>query len=48
VAAAEDLIAYCRDLGFPFGINVESVFIRRAEIEMAIRLAEQLRTNLGQ
>jgi hypothetical protein len=48
VTAAEDLIAYCRDLAFPFGINVESVSIRRAEIEMAIRLAEQLRTNLGQ
>src|SRR5947209_12850475 len=46
VAAAKDLIAYCRDRGVPFGINVESVSIRRVEIEMAIRLAEHLRTKL--
>lgn len=39
---ARDLISYCRDLGMPFGINVESVSIRRVEIEMAVRLAEQL------
>ena len=46
VAAATDLIAYCRDLGVPFGINVESVSIRRIEIEMAVRLAEHLGTLL--
>jgi 5,10-methylenetetrahydrofolate reductase len=46
VAGATDLIAYCRDLGVPFGINVESVSSRRIEIEMAIRLAEHLRTKL--
>jgi hypothetical protein len=46
VAAATDLITYCRDLGVPFGINVESVSIRRVEIEMAVRLAEQLGTKL--
>jgi 5,10-methylenetetrahydrofolate reductase len=43
---ATDLIAYCRDLGIPFGINVESVSNRRVEIEMAVRLAEQLGTEL--
>lgn len=46
VAAATDLISYCRRLGVPFGINVESVSIRRVEIEMAIRLVERLRTVL--
>lgn len=43
---ARDLIAYCRDLGVPFGINIESVSIRRIEIEMAVRLAEQLAAEL--
>jgi hypothetical protein len=46
LAAAIDLIAYCRNLGIPFGINVESVSIRRVEIEMAVRLAEQLGAEL--
>ncbi|MDT5115806.1 MAG: hypothetical protein QOE30_1545 [Mycobacterium sp.] len=46
VGAATDLITYCRDLGVPFGINVESVSIRRVEIEMAVCLAEQLGTKL--
>jgi len=47
LAMATDLIDYCRDLGVPFGINVESVSIRRVEIEMAVRLAERLRSLLG-
>ena len=42
LSTATDLIAYCRHLGVPFGINVESVSNRRVEIEMAVRLAEQL------
>jgi 5,10-methylenetetrahydrofolate reductase len=46
VAAATDIITFCRDLGVPFGINVESVSIRRVEIEMAVRLAEHLRAKL--
>ena len=46
LATATDLIAYCRDLGVPFGINIESVSIRRVEIEMAVRLADQLRAEL--
>jgi hypothetical protein len=44
LAAAEDLAAFCRRLGVPYGFNVESVSIRRAEIEAAVRLAAQLRT----
>ncbi len=43
---ATDLIAFCRNHGIPFGINVESVSIRRVEIEMAVRLAEQLQPML--
>ncbi|MDT4913017.1 MAG: hypothetical protein QOC66_2145 [Pseudonocardiales bacterium] len=43
---ASDLIDYCRDLGVPFGISVESVSSRRVEIETAVRLAEQLRVKL--
>jgi hypothetical protein len=46
VTTATDLIAYCRHLGIPFGINVESVSNRRVEIEMAVRLAEQLGAEL--
>lgn len=46
LAAATDLIAYSRNLGVPFGINVESVSNRRDEIEMAVRLAQQLRAAL--
>jgi hypothetical protein len=41
VAAATDLMAYCRVLGAPFGINIESVSIRRVEIEASVRLADQ-------
>ena len=46
LAAARELITYCRRLGVPFGINVESVSIRRAEIEAAVELAAQLRGEL--
>jgi hypothetical protein len=46
LTTAIDLIAYCRHLGVPFGISVESVSIRRVEIETAVRLAEQLGTEL--
>jgi hypothetical protein len=46
-AAAGDLITFCRSLGAPFGINVESVSIRRVEIEASVRLAEQLRSQLN-
>jgi hypothetical protein len=43
---ATELMTYCRTLGVPFGINVESVSIRREEIEASVRLAQQLRTRL--
>jgi hypothetical protein len=46
LTAATELMAYCRTLGMPFGINVESVSIRRVEIEAAVQLARQLRTQL--
>ncbi|MBF0688139.1 MAG: methylenetetrahydrofolate reductase [Cellulomonas sp.] len=43
LATATDLIAYCRGLGIPFGFNVESVSIRRDEIDASIELAADLR-----
>jgi hypothetical protein len=42
VATAVDLIAFCRRLGMPFGLNVESVSIRKVEIEASVRLAARL------
>lgn len=39
-------MAYSRALGAAFGINIESVSIRRVEIEASDRLAEQLRGRL--
>jgi len=45
-ATALDLMSFCRRLGVPFGINVESVSIRRVEIEASVRLAERLRREL--
>ncbi len=45
-ATALELIAFCRRLGVPFGLNVESVSIRREEIEASVRLAERLGASL--
>jgi hypothetical protein len=39
LSIARDLIACCADLGVPFGFHVESVSIRKAEIEAATDLA---------
>ncbi|HWU31669.1 MAG TPA: methylenetetrahydrofolate reductase [Marmoricola sp.] len=47
LANALDLIGYCRALGVPFGVNVESVSIRQVEIEAAVALARQLRSEVG-
>jgi 5,10-methylenetetrahydrofolate reductase len=47
LTTATELMAYCRTLGVPFGINVESVSIRRVEIEAAVQLARELRAELG-
>ena len=44
LATAQELRAFCRRLGTPYGFNVESVSIRRAEIDASVRLAERLRT----
>jgi hypothetical protein len=46
LTTATELMAYCRTLGVPFGINVESVSIRRVEIEAAVQLARELRAEL--
>jgi hypothetical protein len=43
LANARDLIAFCRRLGMPFGFTVESVSIRRVEIEASVALARELR-----
>jgi hypothetical protein len=47
LASATDLIAFCRRLGVPFGLNVESVSIRKAEIEASTRLASRLAAELS-
>jgi hypothetical protein len=46
LATAIELITFCRRVGVPFGLNVESVSIRKVEIEASARLATQLRTEL--
>lgn len=45
-ATALELMSFCRRLGVPFGISVESVSIRRVEIDASVRLAGRLRSNL--
>lgn len=37
-ATAKDLIAYCQEKSIPFGFNVESVAIRKVEIEASLEL----------
>jgi hypothetical protein len=46
LATATDLIAFCRRLGVPFGLNVESVSIRKVEIDASVRLAARLAAEL--
>ncbi|MFV2103076.1 5,10-methylenetetrahydrofolate reductase [Micromonospora sp. LOL_024] len=46
VANARDLTAFCRRLGIPFGFNVESVSIRKVEIDAAVTLAADVRAIL--
>ena len=46
LGAARELIGYCRRMGVPFGVNVESVSIRLAEIEASVELATQLARHL--
>lgn len=44
ILAARELTSFCENLGIPHGFNVESVSIRKAEIEASVRLASHLRT----
>ncbi len=46
LTAAIELMSYCRRLGMPFGINIESVSIRKVEIEASVMLAAHLRDEL--
>jgi hypothetical protein len=46
VDTAVELIAFCRRVGVPLGLNVESVSIRKVEIEASVRLAARLRAEL--
>ena len=43
LASARVLISFCRRLGLPFGINVESVTNRRVEIEASVELTREVR-----
>lgn len=43
VATARELVDFCRGLGMPFGFNVESVSIRKVEIEASVELARHVR-----
>jgi hypothetical protein len=47
VLNARALIAYCRRLGLPFGLNVESLTNRKLEIDASIDLAREIRHLLG-
>ncbi len=47
LVGARVLIAFCRRLALPFGINVESVTNRKVEIEASVELARQVRGLLG-
>ena len=46
-ATALELVSFCRRLGVPFGISIESVSIRKLEIEASVRLASRLGTTLA-
>lgn len=47
VATARELSAFCRRLGLPYGFNVESVSIRKVEIEASVALAAEVGALLG-
>ena len=40
---AQEMVSYCRRLGVPVGLNIESVSSRRVEIEAAVALAADFR-----
>jgi 5,10-methylenetetrahydrofolate reductase len=39
-AIAKDLIQYCQDRSIPFGFNIESVAVRKEEVEASLELLE--------
>jgi hypothetical protein len=47
VVNARVLIAFCRRLGLPFGVNVESLTNRKVEIDATIDLVREIRSLLG-
>ena len=47
LASARVLIEFCRRLGLPFGINIESVTNRKLEIEASVELAREVQGLLG-
>jgi len=44
---ADGIIEYCEEKKIPFGFNIESVSIRKAEIEASVTLAHQIAGLLG-
>ncbi|PRX23330.1 methylenetetrahydrofolate reductase [Actinoplanes italicus] len=42
VALARDLIDFCEHMGLPYGFNIESVSIRKAEIQASTELAAEV------
>jgi hypothetical protein len=46
LTTARELVGFCRRVGVPFGINVESVSIRASEIEASVTLAENISKEL--
>lgn len=47
LSSARVLSSFCRRLGLPFGLNVESVTNRKVEIEASVVLAAEIRGVLG-
>ncbi|MEU8076446.1 methylenetetrahydrofolate reductase [Catellatospora citrea] len=47
LVTARELAVFCRRLGVPFGFNVESVSIRKVEIEASVELAREVRELLN-
>lgn len=47
VVNAQILVTFCRRLGLPFGINVESLTNRKVEIDASVDLAREVRVLLG-
>lgn len=44
---ANELVSFCTRLGIPFGFNIESVSIRKVEIEATVSLVQQISTLLS-